>query len=38
MSIRLSYILPVYNVETFLPQCLDSIFSQELQEDEYEVH
>ena len=37
MSIRLSYILPVYNVETFLPQCLDSIFSQGLQEDEYEV-
>ena len=37
MSIRLSYILPVYNVEPFLPQCLDSIFSQGLQEDEYEV-
>lgn len=25
---RLSIIIPVYNVETYLPECLDSIFSQ----------
>ena len=37
MSIRLSYILPIYNVEQYLAQCLDSIFSQDLPEDEYEV-
>ena len=24
----LSIIIPAYNVETFLPKCLDSIFSQ----------
>ncbi len=37
MAIRLSYIVPVYNVETFLQQCLDSIYSQSLREEEYEV-
>ncbi|MCI7555741.1 MAG: glycosyltransferase [Bacteroidales bacterium] len=37
MPIRLSYILPIYNVEQYLAQCLDSIFSQDLPEDEYEV-
>ncbi|MBQ7388081.1 MAG: glycosyltransferase family 2 protein [Paludibacteraceae bacterium] len=37
MPIRLSYILPIYNVEQYLAQCLDSIFSQNLPEDEYEV-
>lgn len=37
MSIRLSYILPIYNVEQYVAQCLDSIFSQDLPEDDYEV-
>lgn len=37
MTIRLSYIVPVYNVETFLQQCLDSIYSQSIREEEYEV-
>lgn len=32
---KLSIIIPAYNVEAFLPQCLDSIFSQDYAE--YEV-
>lgn len=32
---KLSIIIPAYNVEVFLPQCLDSIFSQEYAD--YEV-
>lgn len=37
MAIRLSYIVPVYNVEAFLQQCLGSIYSQSIREEEYEV-
>ena len=34
---KLSYIIPVYNVESYLPQCLDSIFSQAVPANQYEV-
>lgn len=35
--IRISYILPVYGVEKYISECLDSIFSQDLPESDYEV-
>ena len=34
---KLSIILPVYNVEKFLPACLDSIYNQDIAEDEFEI-
>ena len=34
---KLSIILPVYNVEKFLPDCLDSIYNQDIAEDEFEI-
>lgn len=37
MSIKLSVIVPVYNVEKYLPRCLDSLLRQGLQEEEYEI-
>lgn len=33
----LSIVIPAYNAETFLTQCLESIFSQNTEEDDYEV-
>jgi glycosyltransferase involved in cell wall biosynthesis len=36
-SIRLSYILPYYNVEKYIGACLDSLYSQDIPESEYEV-
>lgn len=36
-SIKLSYILPIYNVEKYLSDCLDSIFAQKIPENEFEV-
>ena len=35
--IKLSYILPIYNVEKYLRECLDSIYSQQIPDDEFEV-
>ncbi len=35
--IKLSFILPCYNVERYIADCLDSIYEQDLPEDEYEV-
>lgn len=34
---KLSVIVPVYNVENFLPRCLDSLLRQGLEAEEYEV-
>lgn len=33
----LSYILPIYNVEQYIAQCLDSIYAQSLSDDDFEV-
>lgn len=35
--IRLSIIIPFYNVEKYIAQCLDSVFNQDIPEEEYEV-
>ena len=35
--IRLSIIIPFYNVEQYIAQCLDSVYLQDIPEDEYEV-
>lgn len=34
---RLSIIIPFYNVEPYISQCLDSVFNQDIPEEEYEV-
>ena len=34
---KVSIIIPVYNVEAYLAQCLDSVYRQDIPEDEYEV-
>lgn len=34
---KLSLILPIYNVEEYIPKCLNSIYSQGLKESEFEV-
>lgn len=35
--IRLSIIIPFYNVEQYIAQCLDSVYKQDIPEEEYEV-
>lgn len=35
--IRLSIIIPFYNVEQYIAQCLDSVYCQDIPEEEYEV-
>lgn len=34
---KLSIIVPVYNVADYLPKCLDSLLAQNLPQDEYEI-
>ena len=34
---KLSFIVPVYNVEAYLSKCIDSLLSQGLDEQEYEI-
>lgn len=34
---KLSVIIPVYNVENFLPRCLDSLLRQGMEQGEYEI-
>ena len=36
-TIRLSIIIPFYNVERFIARCLDSVYRQDIPEEEYEV-
>lgn len=36
-SKRLSIIIPFYNVEHYIAECLDSVFQQDIPEEEYEV-
>lgn len=35
--IRLSIIIPFYNVEQYISECLDSVYNQDIPEEEYEV-
>lgn len=35
--LKLSIVLPIYNVERFLGDCLDSLYEQDLTEEEYEI-
>lgn len=37
MQTRLSIIIPFYNVEQYIAQCLDSVYNQDIPEEEYEV-
>lgn len=34
---RLSIIIPFYNVESYIAQCLESVFSQDIPQEQYEV-
>lgn len=36
-DIRLSIVIPFYNVETYIAECLDSVYQQDIPEDEFEV-
>ena len=35
--VKLSYVVPVYNVEAYVRSCLESLYAQGLSEDEFEV-
>ena len=37
MAIRLSIIVPVYNVEQYLVKCVDSLLDQGIDQSEYEI-
>ena len=37
MELKLSVIIPVYNVENYLRKCMDSLLNQDLPSDEYEI-
>jgi glycosyltransferase involved in cell wall biosynthesis len=36
-NLKLSIILPCYNVEKYISECLDSLYNQDISEEEYEV-
>lgn len=37
MEPLLSFVIPFYNVEKYIAQCLDSVYQQDIPEEEYEV-
>lgn len=37
MELKLSVIVPIYNVENYLHKCIDSLLQQDLSADEYEI-
>lgn len=37
MSLKLSIVVPIFNVEAYLPKCIDSLLHQDLCEEEYEI-
>ena len=37
MTPRLSIVIPFYNVEKYIADCLDSVYNQDIPEEEYEV-
>jgi len=37
MELKLSVIVPMYNVENYLHKCIDSLLQQDLSSDEYEI-
>ena len=37
MGLKLSVIVPIYKVEQYLPKCIESLLSQDLMPEEYEV-
>lgn len=37
MELKLSIIVPVYNVAAYLPKCIDSLLAQDLPSEEYEI-
>ena len=34
---KLSIIVPIYNVEAYLPSCLDSLLEQDISHNDYEI-
>ena len=37
MQVKLSIVVPIYNVEQYIAPCLDSLYQQDIPESEYEV-
>ena len=37
MSLRLSFIVPFYNVELYIEECIRSLYAQDIPWEEYEV-
>ena len=35
--VRLSFIVPFYNVEPYIEECIRSLYNQDISQEEYEV-